>query len=59
VLRGNSLLLGEAGDFGPGSPPTLQLVSGVVTLTFGPDGAITNVTRVGQTTDLCPILADP
>ena len=59
VLRGNSLIIGEAGDLGPGSPPTLQLVSGVVTITSGPDGAVTGVTQIGHTTDLCAILADP
>ena len=58
VLRGNSLVFGEAGDLGPGSPPTLQLVSGVVTLTAA-DGSITGVTRTGETRDLCAILADP
>ena len=59
VLRGNSLIIGEAGDLGPGSPPTLQLVSGVVTITSGPDGAVTGVTQIGHTTDLGAILADP
>jgi hypothetical protein len=58
VLRGNSLVYGEAGDLGPGSPPTLQLVSGVVTLTAA-DGSIASVTRTGKTRDLCSILADP
>jgi hypothetical protein len=59
VLRGNSLVFGEAGDLGPGSPATLQLVSGVVTITYAPGGSVTSVTRTGETRDLCAILADP
>src|SRR5919197_3580806 len=35
TLRGQSLLIGEAGFFGAGAPPTLQFVSGVVALTLG------------------------
>jgi hypothetical protein len=59
ILRGNSLVIGEAGDLGPGSPPTLELDSGVVTIIYGSGGAVTSITRIGNTTDLCPILADP
>jgi hypothetical protein len=59
VLRGNSLVFGAAGDLGPGSPPTLELDSGIVVITYGPDGSVTSVTRTGNTRDLCAILADP
>jgi len=56
TLRGNSLLFGEAGFFGPGSPPTLQLVSGVVTISFSSEG-ITGVSKTGKVRDLCAELA--
>lgn len=59
VLRGNSLIIGEAGDLGAGSPPTLQLASGVVTIVYGSDGSVTSITETGNTTDLCAVLADP
>jgi hypothetical protein len=58
TLRGQTLLFGEAGFFGPGAPPTLQLVSGVVALTIGP-GGVTNKAVTGVVDDLCPVLADP
>ena len=59
VLRGNSLVFGEAGDLGPGSPPTLELDSGTVVITYASDGSVTNVTRTGNVRDLCAVLADP
>ena len=56
TLRGNSLLFGEAGFFGPGSTATLQLVSGVVTVTAS-SGGVTGVTKTGRIRDLCAELA--
>jgi hypothetical protein len=54
VLRGISLVYGEAGQFGPGSPPMLILVRGVVTVeTTG----FTIASIRGTTTDLCAALA--
>jgi hypothetical protein len=56
TLRGNTLLFGEAGDFGPGSPATLQLVSGVVTVSLSSEG-ITGVSKTGKVRDVCAELA--
>ena len=56
TLRGNTMLFGEAGDFGLGSPPTLQLVSGVVTVSLSSEG-ITGVSKTGKVRDLCAELA--
>jgi hypothetical protein len=53
TLRGNTLLFGEAGFFGPGSLPTLQLVSGVVTVSLSTGAASKN----GHIRDLCAELA--
>lgn len=57
VLRGNTLLFGEAGDLGPGMPATLLLVSGVVEVTFDAAGNPTRVTTQGKVRDLCVELA--
>lgn len=54
TLRGNSLFFGEAGFFGPGSPPTLQLVSGTSVVSTS-DLSITQ--RTGHVQDLCSQLA--
>jgi hypothetical protein len=54
VLRGRTLLFGEAGDFGPGSPPTLKLVSGVVVVSL-PNVSVSSIQ--GPVTDLCEALA--
>ena len=53
-LEGPALLFGEAGFFGPGSPPELSAVVGVtiVDLTAG-----TILQRARNSTDLCPLLA--
>jgi hypothetical protein len=59
TLRGRTLLFGEAGDFGPGSPPTTTLLSGVAVITLGPDGTVTSLTTTGHSEDLCATLADP
>jgi hypothetical protein len=53
TLRGNSLLFGEAGDFGPGIPATLVVTSGTVTLRSGVPG----YTLQGYSRDLCAELA--
>jgi len=53
ILRGRTLLFGEAGDFGPGTPATLVVVSGTVTLRAGVPG----YTVKGHTRDLCSELA--
>jgi hypothetical protein len=55
TLRGNTLVFGAAGDFGPGSPPTLRLVSGVVVVTVG-SGGVTGLSVTGNNTDLCSLL---
>jgi hypothetical protein len=52
-LRGNSLLFGEAGDFGPGIPATLVVTSGTVTLRSDVPG----YTLQGYSRDLCAELA--
>jgi hypothetical protein len=56
TLGGRTLLFGEAGFFGPGSPPTLSLVSGNVVISLL-TGEIQSV--LGSVTDLCAVLADP
>jgi hypothetical protein len=52
-LRGNALLVAEAGDFGPGTPATLVVTSGTVTLRSGVPG----YTLQGYSRDLCAELA--
>ena len=59
IIRGRALLVGEAGFFGPGSPPTLTLATGQVVIPLDEEGAPTGLSVTGQTTDLCAILADP
>ena len=53
-LQGRMLLFGEAGFFGPGSPPELSALEGltIVDLTTG-----TILQRARNSTDLCPLLA--
>jgi hypothetical protein len=53
-LQGRTLLFGEAGFFGPGSPPELSALEGltIVDLTTG-----TILQRARNSTDLCPLLA--
>ena len=53
-LEGRTLLFGEAGFFGPGSPPELSAVEGltIIDLTTG-----TVLQRARNSTDLCPLLA--
>jgi hypothetical protein len=53
TLRGNSLLFGEAGDFGPGIPATLVVSPGVATFRAGVPG----YTLQGFSRDLCAELA--
>jgi hypothetical protein len=53
VLRGNSLIFGEAGDFGPGTPAGVAVTSGTVTFTAGVPG----YTLQGTSRDLCAELA--
>jgi hypothetical protein len=53
TLRGNSLLFGEAGDFGPGIPATLVVTSGVATFRTGVPGYVLQ----GHSRDLCAALA--
>lgn len=48
TLRGETLVFGAPGDFGPGTPADTYLLSGV--LSFAPDGT---VTQRGHITDLC------
>jgi hypothetical protein len=53
VLRGNSLMFGEAGDFGPGTRATVVVTSG--TATFLND--VPGYTLQGTSRDLCAELA--
>ena len=54
ILRGNSLLFAEAGDFGPGASATLVVTSGTVaTLRAGVPG----YTLEGRSRNLCAELA--
>jgi hypothetical protein len=53
ILRGNSLLFAEAGDFGPGAPATLVVTSGTVTFLAGAPG----YTLQGRSRNLCSELA--
>lgn len=53
VLRGNSLLFGEAGDFGPGTPATVVVTSGTATFQNG----VAGYTLQGTSRDLCAELA--
>jgi hypothetical protein len=48
------LFFGEAGFFGPGSPPELSTNSGRFAISLA-DGSF--ISRVGRTVDLCPLLA--
>lgn len=52
--RGAWLFFGEAGDFGPGSPPELSYRAGRFTIDLA-TGAI--ISSIGQQVDLCPLLA--
>jgi hypothetical protein len=56
TLRGATLLVGEAGFFGPGSEARLTLGGGPIVVDLV-TGAI--LSEKGHSTDLCPILADP
>jgi len=53
ILRGDSILFAEAGDFGPGTPATLVVTSG--TVTFRAD--VPGYTLQGRSRDLCAELA--
>jgi len=53
ILRGNSLLFAEAGDFGPGTRATVVVTSGTVTFRTGVPG----YTLRGHSRDLCAELA--
>ena len=53
ILRGNSLLFAEAGDFGPGTPATLVVTSGTVTFLADVPGYALE----GRSRDLCAELA--
>jgi hypothetical protein len=57
VLKGNGLLFGEAGFFGPGSPPTLDLFSGQAAFTLDRQGNIIGQSRTGHFTNMCQVLA--
>jgi hypothetical protein len=56
ILSGRSLLLGEAGDLGPGSPATLLITSGPTVLTVDSEGNVSYTTS-GHTIDMCEVLA--
>jgi hypothetical protein len=57
TLSGRSLLLGEAGDLGPGSPPTLLVTSGPTVQTLDSQGNIIGYTTSGHVIDMCEVLA--
>lgn len=59
ILRGRSLLFGEAGFFGAGSPATLTLASGRTVIPLDAQGNPTGLSITGHAVDLCPVLADP
>lgn len=48
------LFFGEAGFFGPGSPPELSTNSGRIAISLI-DGSF--ISRIGHSVDLCPVLA--
>ena len=54
VGGGPWLFFGEAGFFGPGSPPELSTNSGRVAISLA-DGSF--ITRLGHSVQLCPLLA--
>jgi hypothetical protein len=56
VLTGTGpwLFFGEAGFFGPGSPPELSTNDGRFTIDLA-DGSF--ISRIGRSVDLCPLLA--
>lgn len=53
---GNWLLFGAAGDLGPDTGPSMTLVSGQLTIEFGPTG-IAGIEMHGHIEDLCAALA--
>jgi hypothetical protein len=53
ILRGNSLLFGEAGDFGPGTPAGVVVASGTATF----QNEVPGYTLQGTSRDLCAELA--
>jgi hypothetical protein len=55
TATGPWLFFGEAGFFGPGSPPELSTNNGRVAISLA-DGSF--ISRIGQSVDLCPLLAD-
>jgi hypothetical protein len=57
TLRGRTLLFGEAGDLGAGSPPQVLEVSGVVTVTLDSAGQLVSITTRGAVRDICAELA--
>jgi hypothetical protein len=59
IIRGGALLFGEAGFFGPESPPTLTLTSGQTVIFLDEQGNPTSLSITGHATDLCAVLADP
>jgi hypothetical protein len=56
VLTGSGpwLFFGEAGFFGPGSPPELSTNNGAIAIDLT-DGSF--ITRIGHSVDLCPLLS--
>jgi len=54
TLRGNSVLAGETGFFGPGSPPRLSLISGSVVIDLATGSVLS---ETGRSRDLCARLA--
>jgi hypothetical protein len=44
-------------DEGAGSPPTLEVTSGLSLLTFDSEGNVTGLTTGVQVTDMCQVLA--
>lgn len=54
VGSGPWLFFGEAGFFGPGSPPELSTNSGRIAISLV-DGSF--ISRLGHSVDLCPLLA--
>ena len=59
ILRGATLLVGVAGFFEPGSPPTLTLVWGQTVIPLDEEGDPTGLSITGRASDLCAVLADP
>jgi hypothetical protein len=56
TFRGRTLIVAEAGTFGPGTPAEVTLLSGVLAVDFTTN---TLTSRQGSAEDLCAVLADP